>query len=297
MSQPYFDPSSKWMLEEHGASFLYLAGERSVISCKARKAEVVQPRKLPDGLLEVRFAGQSEPSLVLVEVATYPEKRVVTQVRDGIRLVRQARGVLPEAMVVCLCPRGRYRVPEQAEESSRLGWTGEMLRWKVVEVWRLQAEELLQAPNVGVVPWVPLAHYEGPAEVLLRRCRDRLDREGGAHRANLLAVTQVFARLHFDKLKWLEILGGRQAMIESPLIQEIVSESRRATRVEDLLEFLTARFGTVTPTVSAGLAEVKENEKLVRLMRTAAICRDLQSFEEGLREELSEPPQKRWTPR
>jgi hypothetical protein len=25
MSQPLFDPSSKWMLEEQGASFLYLA--------------------------------------------------------------------------------------------------------------------------------------------------------------------------------------------------------------------------------------------------------------------------------
>jgi hypothetical protein len=44
---------------------------------------------------------------VLVEVATYPEKRVVDQVQDDIRLVRQARGVLPEAVVLCLCPRGQ----------------------------------------------------------------------------------------------------------------------------------------------------------------------------------------------
>ena len=43
MAQQTFDPSSKWMLEEQGASILYLAGERSVLSCKARKAEVVQP--------------------------------------------------------------------------------------------------------------------------------------------------------------------------------------------------------------------------------------------------------------
>jgi len=77
MSQQWFDPSSKWMLEEHGASILYLAGPRSVLSCRARKAEVVQPRKLPDGLLEARFAGSEEPRLILVEVATYPEKRVV----------------------------------------------------------------------------------------------------------------------------------------------------------------------------------------------------------------------------
>ena len=44
MAQQTFDPSSKWMLEEQGTSILYLAGERNVLSCKALKAEVVQPR-------------------------------------------------------------------------------------------------------------------------------------------------------------------------------------------------------------------------------------------------------------
>src|SRR4051812_49254675 len=123
MPQPLFDPSTKWMLEEHGAAILYLAGARSVVSCRARKAEVVQPRKLPDGLLEARFADSDEPKLVLVEVATYPEERVVTQISDDQRLLRQARGVLADAVVICLCPRGTYRVPEVMEETSALGWS------------------------------------------------------------------------------------------------------------------------------------------------------------------------------
>jgi hypothetical protein len=82
-----------------------------------------------------------------VEVSTYPEKRVVKQIQDGIRQVRQARGVLPEAVVLCLCRRGNHRVPQQAEESSTLGWTGATLRWKVVELWTLSAEDLLAAPD------------------------------------------------------------------------------------------------------------------------------------------------------
>ena len=45
MSQQWYDPSSKWLLEEQGASLLYLAGARSVTSCRARQAEVVQPRQ------------------------------------------------------------------------------------------------------------------------------------------------------------------------------------------------------------------------------------------------------------
>ncbi len=143
MPQQMYDPSSKWMLEEHGASILYLAGERNVLTCKARKAEVVQPRKLPDGLLEARLAGSADSKLVLVEVATYPEERVVKQIQDDIRLVRQARGVLPEALILCLCRRGTYRIPEESTEQSTLGWTAETLRWKVVEAWTKQAEELL----------------------------------------------------------------------------------------------------------------------------------------------------------
>ena len=43
VSQPLYDPSGKWMIEEQGAGILYLAGARSVLSCRARKAEVVQP--------------------------------------------------------------------------------------------------------------------------------------------------------------------------------------------------------------------------------------------------------------
>src|SRR5438067_8912508 len=129
------------MLEEHGASLLYLAGARSVVSCKALKAEVVQPRKLPDGLLEVRYAGSKEPGLVLVEMATYPEQRVVQQIQDGIMLVRQARGVLPEALVLCMSPRGSYRVPGHGTETSRQGWTTQALSWKVVEMWTFSAEE------------------------------------------------------------------------------------------------------------------------------------------------------------
>lgn len=70
MAQPVFDKSSKWLLEHHGSSILRLAGRRDVISCRSLQADVVQPRHLPDGLLEVRLRGRARPVLILVEVAT-----------------------------------------------------------------------------------------------------------------------------------------------------------------------------------------------------------------------------------
>jgi hypothetical protein len=103
-------------------------------------------------------------------------------------------------------------------------------------------------------------------------------------------VAQVFARLHFDRPEWLEILGGSKAMIESPLIQEIGAEFARAERVKTTLDFLEARFGSVGPTISAGLAQVKGQDKLVRLTRLAASCPNLQAFEDALRQELPAPP-------
>jgi hypothetical protein len=289
MPQPWYDPSSKWMVEEQGAGILYLGGARNVLSCKARKAEVVQPRQLPDGLLEVRFAGSAEPSLVVIEIATYPEERVVEQIQDDIRLVRQSRGVLADALVVCLAPKGNSHVPEQIQQRSALGWTSETLSWKVIEVWTMKAEELLAAPDVGAAVFALAAHHEGSPEVLLQRCRDRIEREGGKHKANLLAVAQVFARLHYDKLQWLDIFGGSKAMIESPLIQEIVEESKRVESVDNIVHVLQGKFGPVGDDISAGLTQVKEKERLRRLLLHAATCRALQDFEEHLRAELPKP--------
>ncbi len=104
-------------------------------------------------------------------------------------------------------------------------------------------------------------------------------------------MAQVFARLHFDKPEWLEILGGSKAVIESPLIQEIVQESRRAGEVKSILHILEGKFRTLGPEIAAGLAQVKEEEKLLRLSLSAATCLNLQAFEDALRQELpTQPP-------
>jgi hypothetical protein len=157
-------------------------------------------------------------------------------------------------------------------------------------LWTLPAEDLLTAPDIGAVTLASLAKHDGPPEVLLQRCRDRIEREGGGQRANLLAVSQVFARLHYDRPELLNILGGSKAMIESPLIREIVDESRREERTRSILAFLEERFGAVPPTITAGLEQVKEMDRLARLTRRAAVCASLQAFEDSLREELPKPP-------
>lgn len=79
-------------------------------------------------------------------------------------------------------------------------------------------------------------------------------------------------------------------MIESPLIQEIGDEFARVRSVRITLHILQGRFGPVEPSITAGLEQVKEEEKLLRLALDAATCASLQHFEERLREELPVPP-------
>ena len=97
--QPY-DKSSKWLIQHHGDSMLRLAKVERIAAWRPAQAEVVQPRRLPDGLLEVRLEGETEDDLFLVEVATYPERRVGQQMTDDLLLVYLDRGQLPEALTL-----------------------------------------------------------------------------------------------------------------------------------------------------------------------------------------------------
>src|SRR5262249_46325197 len=156
----------------------------------------------------------------------------------------------------------------------------------VIELWTLSAEELLATPDVSLAVWALLAKFDGPPEVLLQRCRTRIDRDGGEQRENLLAVAQVYAKLHFDKPEWLSILGGSTMFINSPLVQEVVAKTELATRKQTIREFLEARFGSLSANIPAALEQVKEGERLTRLIRQAATCKDLEAFEKQLRQEL-----------
>jgi hypothetical protein len=120
------------LIQHHGDSILRLAGLTNVSFWRPLQAEVVQPRRLPDGLLEVRLAGETEADLFLLELATYPDRRVAEQIVRDTMLVYLDRGVLPETLVVVLCPKGNARVEEEVELRSPRGWTRNLTGIRVV---------------------------------------------------------------------------------------------------------------------------------------------------------------------
>ena len=71
-------------------------------------------------------------------------------------------------------------------------------------------------------------------------------------------------------------------MIESPLIDEIVSEAVARACHESILEFLRVRFGAVPSELEDRIRSVQGKDDLARLTRSAATCSDLESLSPSL---------------
>ena len=279
MPHQRFDVGSKWLLHNQGKGALLVGGFTDVRRIEPMPAEIVQNRKYPDGLLRVYLAGQRKPHHVLIEVATFSEERALRQALDDLTLSYQTLGSLPELLMLVLRPKGRFRISGRHEIRSQLGLSRLEAEWKPVELWTLPAEQFLAQGDVGVTPWVPLMHFDGPPESLLERCAEKIERE--AHpkdQADLLAVSQVLLGLRFPDPELLRLLGGKGSMFESPLLQQMIAENLH----EAIQEALKARFGAMPRDITRLLRENLDLRKLKHLNAVAAKCPDLQAFREAL---------------
>jgi hypothetical protein len=103
---------------------------------------------------------------------------------------------------------------------------------------------------------------------------------------NLLVVTQFLLPLRYNQDKMLlerlrALLGGREVMIQSPLYQEIVAESKREGQAEawqqSVMDVLVRRFGPAAQALDVELKAV-EFDRLRDLHGFAISCRSLASF-------------------
>jgi hypothetical protein len=92
--------------------------------------------------------------------------------------------------------------------------------------------------------------------------------------------------LRYNDRNLLALLGGGRAVIESPLIQELMAERMR----KDVIRVLSARFGTVPQDVIAGLQGVPDEAGLDERMDWAACCPDLEAFRTRLAALPPSPP-------
>jgi hypothetical protein len=274
-----YDRSSKWLIQHHGDAILQLAGIGDVESWRPLQAELVQPTQLPDGLIEAELAGRPIPLPFLIEVATYPEARVIEQAFRGLALAYLERRTLPELVVVVLSQRGNQTVPSSHELLSELGGTAFLARWRVVEMWRLSPTDLFSTENPGIFPLVPLTDVGPTPESVFRECRERIEREAPASEvSNLLAVTQILAKIRFSDPRLFNILGGKKVMSDASVYVDIFAEAQQRS----IFKVLDTRFGAVPEDVRQAVERIVDEEQLETLLVGAVKCADFDEYRKYL---------------
>jgi hypothetical protein len=170
-------------------------------------------------------------------------------------------------------------------------------RWRVVELWTVPAAPALAAPDLGMIPWVPLMHTAEPPEVVVRRCREIIDQHAPTEqRESLITVTQVFTRLRYKDANLLTILGRRIAMEDAlDVLRPLLLREYAARRSHKaILKVLTVRFGAVPPALEAEVRAILDEGVLDAVVGLAASCSDLEQFQAEMRA-IPRPPEP-WDP-
>jgi hypothetical protein len=280
MARQRYDVGGKWLLQNYPVDALRVGGLSDVVRAEPMPGEVVQNRRLPDGLLQAFLRGESEPCHVLVEIATYPERRALTQALDDLTLAYSALGHLPDLLFLVLRPKGKFRIGDQHEVASKLNWSRLDAGWRTVEMWTLPAESFLDA-DVGLLPWVPLMRMTSPPETVLEKCVQRIEADAPINRqGDMLAISELMTGLRFPDSQLLKLFEGKRAMIESPVVQRWKAESLH----EAIIAVLKERFDAAPRDVTKLLRGLRDEKRLIQLNVLAAQCHNLDAFREAIKE-------------
>ena len=251
---------------------------------------------MPDGLLDVTFAGKTTPDPFLIEIEDYPDQETVEQIRRDLAMVLLTRNVIPDMLVVMLLPKGNLRIDPEQIATSAHGWTELGVKVRVVNMWTIPAEDLLAADDVALVPWAPLARFDGSPRRLLQQCRERIESAAPLEKqANFLAVTQVMAEARYNDVELLSILGERIMSLEKALLKLPAGLRLQAKMEKDgerkgerkaarkyIRSLLQMRFGDVPDDLTRPLRVIENQKKLDELLTLAATCPDLVTFRTAL---------------
>jgi len=140
-----------------------------------------------------------------------------------------------------------------------------LLRYRVLRVWQLPVDQLL-ASGVGTLPLAPISDVdESQVPDVIRRMKERLNRERTRRAHDLWAVTYVLLGLRysraFARLLFQEVLG----MEESVTYQEIVQKGRLSHAHQILIRLGEKRFGPPDKATTAALNAIDDVRDLDRL--------------------------------
>jgi hypothetical protein len=269
------DSCSQWLIGKQAGSILRLGGVTGFTGWTLDETQLVAPSRVPDGLVKVTFTDRPEPVPYLLEIESYSNTDADRQVFEDLLLARLDRGVIPEAICVVLCPKGKVRVRGEFTGTSTQGTSSITARWRVIELWTLRADELLAQNDIGLIPWVPLTQIEGPAEPVLQECRERIERDAPANqRKSFCAITEILGRMIHPRGLLESIFLGGPIMIDSPAFAD--AEARCAHR--NIIMLLNKRLGTVPVDLQTSIRKIYNLDSLDTLVLESTDCTDFDSY-------------------
>ncbi len=277
------DFGSRWAIEHHADALMKLAPLPAVESWRPTPTDTMIPRRIPDGLIDVKFRGHHETTPLVFEIETQPSADADRQILEAILLVRLARRTFPDALLVLLKPAGQASVTGETRIATPGGTVAGILRWHVIRLWEFQAEDLFALNDVGLAPWIPLTQTTQADELFLARCRDLIDTQAPPEELEeMRVVTAVLGGVRYNK-RLLEtiFLGGRK-LIDSPILNEAVKELTDRARIsalrDNIFQILEEQFGPLPPDIVEQVTLVADEKQLRNLTRRACAAPDLETF-------------------
>jgi predicted transposase YdaD len=218
---------------------------RDAVFVRALDIELKNQHFFADALLEILLRGM--PALAHIEFQTHDDPEMEMRLLEyNLLASRQYRHLPVYSYVIYLRKAGKIaesplvRTFPDGEEVHRFFF-------RVIKMWEVPAESVLQTGWLGVLPLVTLTDGGKQPEVV----NEMIDRLASAQEYDLLAISEVVGGLVFTKGPELEWFKRRFNMFqdilrESPIYQEIVEQGLEKGKIqgqrEMLLDLVQSRF-------------------------------------------------------
>jgi len=235
-----WDSLMKRLVRRYARQFVrWLSAE--AVFVRALDIELQNQQLFADALLEVMLHGTS--ALLHIEFQTYDDADMEVRLQEyNVLASRQYEHLPVYSYVIYLRKVGEVAVSPLVR-SFPDGEEVHRFFFRVIELWEVAAEVLLQAGWPAALPLVTLTKGGKRPEVV----KEMIDRLASAEEYDLLAIAQVLGGLVFKTGPELAWFRKRFSMFqdilrESSVYQEIVEEGRIQEQREMLLKLIQLRF-------------------------------------------------------
>lgn len=216
---------TRWLTEE-------------AVYVRALDIELKNQHLFADALLEVLL--REQPALVHIEFQAYDDPDMEMRLLEYNVLASRQYGHLPVYSYVIYLRKAGEIAESPLVRTFPDGQVIHRFFYRVIKLWEIPAEVLLQTGWLGVLPLVTLTAGGKQPEVV----REMIDRLASVEEYDLLAISEVVGGLAFKKGPELEWFKRRFSMFqdilrESPIYQEIVEQGREEERQRRIQEHRT----------------------------------------------------------